>query len=308
MTPIFNWINKMSKNTLINLCLHSESIGLASRTLEICKKYTSSDIDNDAHEIVFVYNHEGQYFRVYDNIQNLLAFNTSASQASFDTEDDLAAYLSGEAVVSSTIIDSSPTVINKIPVGRWDLPKYVAPIACGAECKIQYLDKGDTANVYISFCPNGGSHTTDSFGVQDSHIFYYAVRGESEIKELMADGCSDIFKILNFKLTYINTSSNDDVNYEIEITDNRKSSGQLNVDVSAIGGNMDDMLCTTFEINKLPGDDSTQCLHLSFDGDNQAASFFKKGDSYIIRPENNVFIRPYLLNDYSMGYVLEAKK
>lgn len=89
----------MPRNTLKNLCLHSESIGLASRTLEICKKYTSSDIDNDDHELVFIYNHEGQYFRVYDNIQDLLALDTSASLASFDYEDALVAYLSGVAVI-----------------------------------------------------------------------------------------------------------------------------------------------------------------------------------------------------------------
>lgn len=301
----------MSKNTLINLCLHSESIGLASRTLEICKKYTSSNIDNDAHEIVFVYNHEGQYFRVYDNIQDLLAFNTSASQASFDTEDDLAAYLSGEAVVSSTIIDSSPTVTNKIPVGRWDLPKYVGSVPIGAICQVRFFDeKHPRGERYFSFGQFIEEAEMDEYGVSDNDIFFYAHEGESQIKKFMIeDDEFEEFVVLSYDLKYSNELTKNQLNYEIEITDNRESSGRLNVDVGVVSGDFDDILCTTFEINKLPGtDDETQCMHLSFDGDNQTASFFKKGDSYIIRPENNVLIRPYLLNDYSMGYVLEAKK
>lgn len=202
---------------------------------------------------------------------------------------------------------------SKVAVGRWDLPKYVGPITRGAECEIQYLDKGDKANVYFSFCPNGDNdllanseNATDSFGIQDNHIFYFAVRGEQEVIELMAEGGNHTFKVLDYKLVFANNNSDDEINYEIEITDNRESSGQLNVDVSAINGNMDDMLCATFEINKLPGTESdTQCIHLHFDGENIAASLFKQGDKYIIRPETNVTIKPIVLETGYMGYVLE---
>ena len=76
--------------------------------------------------------------------------------------------------------------------------------------------------------------------------------------------------------------------------------------MAAIGGNFDDMLSATFEINQLPGTESfTQCMHLYFDGENVAASFFKQGDKYIIRPEINVSITPVVLETGYMGYVLE---
>jgi hypothetical protein len=94
--------------------------------------------------------------------------------------------------------------------------------------------------------------------------------------------------------------------YLMEITDHRESSGQLYVDVASEEGELDDILSATFEINRLPGSkDDTQCLHLHFDGDNLAASFFKQGDKYIIRPETDVIIRGTVLPNGERGWVLE---
>lgn len=297
-----------------NLCLYTEAILLASRTLEICKKYASADIDDDKHDIVFIYNHEGQYFRVYDNIQDLLVFDSAKSIASFENEDDLDAYLSGESVKSIVLneINSPKTAIDKVVVGCWDIPQYTnseQPTAIGAHCHIRYKDDGSESDVYISF--SGGTDNdgedieVDGYGVPDTNIFYFADKGESEIKSLMTEGSAD-FIVLSYEIAYLNQSLQDKMNHEIAISDQRRSNGQLYVDVTSINGNVDDLLSATFEINKLPGtDDETQCMHLSFDGDNQAASFFKKGDSYIIRPEHNVTIRPIVLNNGAMGYELQ---
>lgn len=297
-----------------NLCLHTEAILLASRTLEICKKYASADIDDDKHDIVFIYNHEGQYFRVYDNIQDLLVFDTEKSIATFENEDDLDAYLSGETVKSIilNVTDSPETPIDKVVVGCWDIPQYTnneQPTAIGAHCHIRYKDDGTKSDVYISF--SGGTDNdgedieVDGYGIPDTNIFYFADKGESEIKSLMTEGSAD-FIVLSYEIAYLNQSLQDKMNHEIAISDQRRSNGQLYVDVASIDGNVDDLLSATFEINKLPGtDDETQCMHLSFDGDNQAASFFKKGDSYIIRPEHNVTIRPIVLNNGAMGYELQ---
>jgi hypothetical protein len=92
----------------------------------------------------------------------------------------------------------------------------------------------------------------------------------------------------------------------IEIADQRESSGQLYIDVASVEGNVDDMMCATIEINRLPGSkDDVQCLHLHFDGSNLAASFFKQGDKFIIRPETNVSIRDTVLPNGEHGWILE---
>lgn len=92
----------------------------------------------------------------------------------------------------------------------------------------------------------------------------------------------------------------------MEVTDGRESSGQLYVDVASEDGNPDDILSATFEINRLPGSkDDVQCLHLHFDGDNLAASFFKQGDKYIIRPETDVSIRGTVLPNGERAWIME---
>lgn len=92
----------------------------------------------------------------------------------------------------------------------------------------------------------------------------------------------------------------------MEVTDGRESSGQLFVDVASEDGDLDNVLAATFEINRLPGSrDDVQCLHLHFDGDNMAASFFKQGDKYIIRPETDVTIRDTVLPNGERGWIME---
>lgn len=92
----------------------------------------------------------------------------------------------------------------------------------------------------------------------------------------------------------------------MEFIDRRETSGQCNVDVASADGDLDDLMCTTFEINRLPGsDEETQCLHLHFDADNLAASFFKQGDKFIILPETNVSIRDTVLPSGERGWILE---
>ncbi len=48
----------------------------------------------------------------------------------------------------------------------------------------------------------------------------------------------------------------------------------------------------SFEVNNLPGSSEKACLHLHFMPDALAVSIFKQGDTYILRPETGVSIRP----------------
>lgn len=94
--------------------------------------------------------------------------------------------------------------------------------------------------------------------------------------------------------------------FMIEINDQREMSGQCYIDVANTEGNVDDIMCVTVEVNRLPGStDDVQCMHLAFDGDNLAASFFKQGDRYIIRPEAGVSIRNTVLPNGDAAFILE---
>jgi hypothetical protein len=46
-------------------------------------------------------------------------------------------------------------------------------------------------------------------------------------------------------------------------------------------------------------------MHLHFGNDQLAMSIFKKGDAYILRPENGVSIDPCTLEDGERAFVLK---
>lgn len=94
--------------------------------------------------------------------------------------------------------------------------------------------------------------------------------------------------------------------FVIEVADQRETHGQLFVDLASEDGNLDDMLSCTFEVNSLSGiDGDMPCMHLHFDGDNLAASFFKQGDRFIVRPESDVRIASTVLSTGEHVFVLE---
>ena len=80
----------------------------------------------------------------------------------------------------------------------------------GAYATIQFADE-DTPidNYYFSFGDagidyendDGSDWGNDSFGVPDTHIFYYCNGGEVEMKELMVYGAQD-FKVHSYELVY----------------------------------------------------------------------------------------------------------
>lgn len=201
--------------------------------------------------------------------------------------------------------DSSQTTI---AVGRWDMPQYIGQLAIGAQCQLAFKDDPESIlDRYISFGQHNETTDKDQFGIDDEDIFFYAHEGEGQLKALMQDSGEE-FIVKGYTLKYPQgmDAVENRFDYLMEVADQRKSNGQLFVDVGAVEGEIDDTLSATFEINKVPGTEtSTQCLHLSFNGDAPAVSMFKKGDSYIIRPEHGVTIMPTRLEDGSYGYVLE---
>lgn len=94
--------------------------------------------------------------------------------------------------------------------------------------------------------------------------------------------------------------------FVMEVTDLRASNGSLCVDVAPLSGEVDDVLGVSFEIGDLPGTrDETACLHLRFTPDAIAMSVFKRGDSYVLRMENGVTLRPTVLPSGEPGFVLQ---
>lgn len=92
----------------------------------------------------------------------------------------------------------------------------------------------------------------------------------------------------------------------LEVTDQREDNGQLFVDLANADGNLDDMLSGTFEVNSLAGvEGDMPCMHLHFDGDSLAASFFKQGDRFIVRPESDVRMTSTVLSTGEQVWILE---
>ena len=83
--------------------------------------------------------------------------------------------------------------------------------------------------------------------------------------------------------------------HQIDVADQRSTSGQAFLTVGSLEGDLDDMLSATAEVNTNPlnGVDHVPCLHLHFDGDALAMSFFKIGDKILARPETNVTIEHF---------------
>lgn len=80
--------------------------------------------------------------------------------------------------------------------------------------------------------------------------------------------------------------------HQFDVDDQRKTHGQMYVDIGALEGHVDDMLGITMEINTNPlnGIDHVPCAHVHFDGSNLAVSLFKIGDKILVRPETDVRI------------------
>lgn len=103
-------------------------------------------------------------------------------------------------------------------------------------------------------------------------------------------------------------SDGDEVNadFMMDIEDHRASSGQLYATLATRDGHLDDMISATIEVNRLPGSrDDVPCLHLHFDADNVAASFYKQGDKIVVRPESNVRLLKTVLPNGEHGWILE---
>lgn len=236
-------------------------------------------------------------------VKAITAFDTSKSLVKI-----CQAYLDGvqfQLEKSSRTLECKQSIVT---VGRWDMPHYIGNITIGAQCNIVFKDDPESIlDRYISFGQHNVNTNQDQFGVDDNEIFFYAHEGEEQLKALM-QASEEEFIVKSYKLSYPDgmEAIEDSFDYVMEIIDQRKSNGQVLLDVGAVEGDMDDLLSTTFEINKIPGTEiTTQCMHLNFNGDAPAVSIFKKGDSYIIRPEQGVTIMPIRLEDGSFGYVLE---
>lgn len=85
------------------------------------------------------------------------------------------------------------------------------------------------------------------------------------------------------------------LDFQFDIDDQRKSNGQIFVDLGAQDGHVDDMIGITMEVgtNPLNGVDHVPCAHVHFNGDSLAVSLFKIGDRILARPERDVKIEAF---------------
>ena len=96
--------------------------------------------------------------------------------------------------------------------------------------------------------------------------------------------------------------------FTMTITDQRESNGQLYVDLEAKHGDDENAMSGIFEVNRLVGSEVDQpCLHLHFDPNELAASFFKHGNGIVMRLETGVSVLDTILTDGQYGMYLKAR-
>lgn len=83
--------------------------------------------------------------------------------------------------------------------------------------------------------------------------------------------------------------------HQFDVNDQRKTNGQMYLDLGASEGWLDDMLSIVMEVNTNPlnGIDHVPCVHVNFDGDNPAISLFKIGNKILLRQEVDVEIKQF---------------
>ncbi|MBS3912708.1 MAG: hypothetical protein KGZ70_12955 [Hydrogenophaga sp.] len=94
-------------------------------------------------------------------------------------------------------------------------------------------------------------------------------------------------------------------NFSLEVTDQRVLNNSFYVDV--IPNEADDIgqMRAAFEINNLiEGKEHLPCAHFHFNSDHLAFSLFKRRDQYIVRPENQVQLKPTTLPDGTHAFVI----
>lgn len=93
--------------------------------------------------------------------------------------------------------------------------------------------------------------------------------------------------------------------FNMLVTDQRALNSSLHLDVAKDGEGDAARMSASFEINSLIDDDEhLPCVHLHFDNGNLAFSVFKRGDQYILRPENQVEIKPTVLPGKTRALVI----
>lgn len=103
-----------------------------------------------------------------------------------------------------------------------------------------------------------------------------------------------------------------DHQFQIDVDDQRASNGQMFIDIGSKEGNLDNLLYLSIEINRLhtktgtPVSPDMPCVHMHFDGENLAGSFFKVADKIIFRPENGTTITSIQLSNGESAYEINT--
>lgn len=75
-------------------------------------------------------------------------------------------------------------------------------------------------------------------------------------------------------------------NFQIDVRDQRESSGNIYIDVGAVEGEVDDFLGIAVEVGQVDGED-VPCVHVNYPGFGDVAfTVYKFGENLIIRPSD----------------------
>lgn len=73
--------------------------------------------------------------------------------------------------------------------------------------------------------------------------------------------------------------------YQMDVNDQRQTSGQLYVDLGPVDGNIDDCLSVSVEVTMLPNGTHTQAINIALDNGDNMLTLLKQGENLIVQPE-----------------------
>lgn len=129
---------------------------------------------------------------------------------------------------------------------------------------------------------------------------------QSAVREVMPQTCVQV-KHWNANEDEANGQAHQ--TFQMDVTDNRSTTGQLYFDLGPVEGNIDDSLQVTVEVNTFPGSDiDVQCVHVSLNNEDNLFTLFKRGKDLVLEPNGGILkMNPVKLGKGRKGYVIDVQ-
>lgn len=95
--------------------------------------------------------------------------------------------------------------------------------------------------------------------------------------------------------------------YQMDVNDQRQTSGQLYVDLGPLDGDIDDCLSVIVEVTMLPNGTHTQAINIALDNSDNVISLFKQADKLILEPNGRLILDEIEHDQARRAYLLSVE-